>query len=143
MKNFLTITIFFLITSCFNQIETRGYVFELSDYKLIKEGISGKDFVLEAMGNPTFTIDHDVNQELWIYFSEDIQKFLFFKPDILNRKIMILTFDNHGTVKKIGNYDLKNQNNISFSNDYTKVDHNQKEGIFSELFNNIGQVKPN
>ena len=44
---------------------------------------------------------------------------------------------------KYDNYDLKNQNNISFSNDYTKVDHNQKEGIFSELFNNIGQVKPN
>ena len=143
MKKLLTIAAFFLITSCLNQTETRGYVFELSDYKLIKEGISGKDFVLEAMGNPTFIIDHNTNEELWVYFSEDIHKFLFFKPDILNRKIMIIAFDNNATVRKIANYDLKDQNNVKFSNDYTKVDHNQKKGIFSEIFNNIGQIRPN
>jgi len=143
MKNFLTITIFFLLTSCLNQVETRGYVFELSDYKLIREGISNRDFVLEAMGNPTLTLDHNTNEELWIYFSEDIHKFLFFKPNILNRKIMILAFDNNGTVKKITNHDLKDQNNIKFSNDYTKVEYSEKRGIISELFNNIGQIRPN
>lgn len=141
LKKLVIISIFLLLTCCINQIETRGYSFELSDYKLVKEGISSKDLVLKDMGYPTFTIDND-NGELWVFFSENVDTVLFFKPTILKRQIMVLTFNNHDIVDKIYNYDLTNENKVSFVGDYTHVE-GKEEGFFSGLFGNIGQIRPN
>jgi outer membrane protein assembly factor BamE (lipoprotein component of BamABCDE complex) len=141
MKKPLIIIFFFLLTSCFNQIETKGYSFELSDYQLVKEGLSSKDSVIEHMGYPTFVIDENKG-ELWVYFSENTERFLFFKPTILKRQIMAVGFNNQGTVTKINNYNLTDENHVKFAEDYTNVD-SQKSGFFSEIFSNIGQVKPN
>ena len=141
MQKALIITIFLLLSSCLSQIDKRGYSFELSDHQLVRESISDKNFVTDSMGYPTFSID-DENGELWVYFSEDVERFLFFKPNILKRDMMVLSFDNKGIVKKIDHYDLNNENKIQFASNYTEVE-SQKKGVFSQIFSNIGKVRPN
>ncbi len=126
------------VTSC-SQIEKRGYSFELSDYQLLKEKINNKNDALNFMGYPSFISEAD-QKEFWVYYSEDVKKLLFFKPNILDRKIITIAFDNKNIVEKIKSYDLADQNSIQFNENYTEVA-SQKKSWWSQLFGNIGQVK--
>ena len=130
----------FLLTSC-SQIEKRGYSFELSDYQTLKEGIDNKTNTLNAMGYPSL-VSNSADGELWIYYSEDVKKLLFFKPEILDRKIIAITFNDNQSIKKIRSYDLKDQNQLQINPDYTKVE-STKQPWWKQIFGNIGQVRAN
>ena len=144
MKTTLIFLSLIFLASC-NQIEKRGYSFELSDYQSLQEGISTKDEALKAMGYPSLVEDFE-SDELWIYYSEDIKKLLFFKPKILDRKIMTINFDSKKYIKKISSYDLSNQSEIIFSKNYTTIINQKsvdKPSWWKQIFDNIGQVRPN
>lgn len=139
-KSLLILLSLIAIISC-AQNEKRGYSFELSDYDLLKEGLNDKNDVINYMGNPSLINNEgDKTQELWIYYSEDTEKFLFFKPTILDRKIITINFDKNDKINKIKNYGLSDENKIAFDSSYTKVE-SPKKGWWSEIFGNIGQVK--
>ena len=140
MRNLIILLYLVVLTSC-SQIEKRGYAFDLSDYQLVKEGVTTQEMLIQNMGSPTLISEID-NKEMWIYFSEDVRKLLFFKPKILNRKVMIVGFEKNEIISDINNYDLSNENYIKFANDYTTVKSNKK-GFWSQLFGNIGQVRAN
>jgi outer membrane protein assembly factor BamE (lipoprotein component of BamABCDE complex) len=140
MKGITIIFSIILLTSC-SQIEKRGYSFELSDYKNLKEGINSKKDTLDAMGYPSLA-DNFPDNELWIYYSEDIRKLLFFKPEIVDRQIITISFDKDQTIKKISNYNLTNQNQIIINPNYTKVE-STKLSWWKQIFGNIGQVRAN
>ncbi len=140
MKTITTLLAIIFLTSC-SQVEKRGYSFELSDYQNLREGMSDKNNTLDAMGYPTISsVSND--GEFWIYYSEDVKKLLFFKPEILDRKIITIAFDNKQNIKKINSYSLKDQNSITFNSDYTEVE-NTKVSWWKEIFGNIGQVRAN
>ena len=107
----------------------------------IKKQISDKDTVEKVMGSPTF-VSYIDDEPVWVYFSEEERRLLFFKPKILERKIMTLKFDKQSLVKDIKFYDLDDEQSVNFAHNYTKVESNKK-GFFSELFGNIGQVRAN
>ncbi|MFT6219658.1 MAG: outer membrane protein assembly factor BamE (lipoprotein component of BamABCDE complex) [Myxococcota bacterium] len=136
----LSILFFLIFISC-NPIEKRGYAFELSDYEKLTEEISDKNDVLNFMGYPIFVSEVKDN-EIWVYYSEDVKKVLFFRPEILDRQVMAITFDSQNVISKISNYDLDDQSDISFSQKYTEVK-SQKKSWWSQIFGNIGQVKAN
>jgi outer membrane protein assembly factor BamE (lipoprotein component of BamABCDE complex) len=140
MKTITILLSIILLTSC-SQIEKRGYSFELSDYQNLKEGINNKNNTLDAMGYPSLT-NNSADEELWIYYSENIKKLLFFKPKILDRKIITVSFNADQTIKQIKTYDLANQNQINFNPDYTQVE-SAKISWWKQIFGNIGQVRAN
>ena len=147
MKNVLTllsVILSLVMTSCV-QIDKRGYSFELSEYRSIKERIDDKNNVLEVMGYPILT-EYFGKEEFWIYYSEDVERLLFFKPKILSRKIVSISFDEDNNVKEIKNYSLHDQNSIKFDREYTKIkdpESFQKRSWWQRIFSNVGQVRAN
>jgi outer membrane protein assembly factor BamE (lipoprotein component of BamABCDE complex) len=116
-------------------------MFNLADPHLLEEGISSKERTLKIMGSPTITSNID-DQEIWIYYAEDVTKILFFKPTVTSRTITAIKFDESGTIEKVTNLSLKDgRKNLEFSKLHTEVK-NHKTGFFREIFSNIGQVKP-
>ncbi len=93
------------------------------------------------MGQPSFISETD-QKEFWVYYSEDIKKFLFFKPEAIDRKIVTITFNNKNIVENIKTFDLKDQNLININPNYTEVA-SQKKSWWSQIFGNIGQVRAN
>lgn len=138
-KGFLAIIFILLTTSCVSRIENKGYSFELTDYQP-KEKISSKNEIIKNMGSPTL-ISYIDDELFWMYFEEEIELFLFFKPKVQKRKILVITFDNKNLAKTVNYYDLANQNPIKFNENKTNVEE-VKKGFFSDLFGNIGRVKP-
>lgn len=130
-----------MLASCITRIEKHGYMFEMSDYELVKEGVTSKERVLNLMGSPTI-IEDFYDDELWIYFSEDVRHLLFLRPKPISRKILTMSFDENGVVKKISEYSLKDENKkMAFSTEITPVE-DHKQGWFKSIYSNVGQVKP-
>jgi outer membrane protein assembly factor BamE (lipoprotein component of BamABCDE complex) len=139
------IAFYFLIiitlSSCVSSSEKKGYAFDLSDYQLLQEGVTSKESTLRIMGSPTIISDL-TGQENWLYYSENVKRFLFFIPKITDRKIFIIKFDQSDTIKEIKEFELSNQKQkLKFVSDYTQVK-GHKTGFFKSIFSNIGQVKP-
>jgi outer membrane protein assembly factor BamE (lipoprotein component of BamABCDE complex) len=135
--------IFTLLICCscnITRIDKRGYMFDSSGYETLQEGVTTKQRVLTMMGSPTIISDLS-DEELWIYYHEDVKELLFFKPKVINRTIIALTFDDQQTVKQLKSYDLSAEENLAFSKDFTKIQ-NRDEGFFKKIFGNVGQVRP-
>lgn len=125
--------------SCTN-IEKTGYMFEFSDYDLLKEAVFSKDRVLKNMGSPSLISDIGDDQT-WIYLSQDVEKILFLKPKVIKRQILTLKFDKENMLEEIHSYDIGSQGDIKFSSLHTEVK-SIKKSFFKDIFSNIGQVRP-
>lgn len=137
---FLVIIFIFAITSCTSRVDKHGFMFEFSDHQMLQEGVTTKERVLKMMGSPTLVSDFD-SQEAWIYFSEDLKRFLFFKPKVVERKILLLRFKDD-TISNLQIFDLNNESkNLKFAPEFTTVD-SHKIGFFKSIFSNVGQIKP-
>lgn len=140
MKKLILVFALLALSSCLSRVEKHGYMFDLSDYAMLEEGISSKEKALNLMGFPSFSSDLSGN-EVWFYYAQEVRYLLFFKPKILSRKIMALEFTD-SIVTKINNYNLEDENSkLSFAKKYTAVDGHQ-EGILKAIFGNVGQVRP-
>jgi len=142
MKNFF-FYIFLLIatSSCASRLDKHGYMFDLSDHQFLQEGVTTKERLLKIMGSPTVISDLD-NDEAWIYYAEDVNHFLFFKPKIIARDVLVVRFDASSTVRELKKIDLSSEEkNLDFASNYTAVE-SHKVGAFKSFFSNVGQVKP-
>jgi len=126
--------------SCSPRLDKHGFMFEFSSHDMLQEGITTKERVLKMMGSPTLISDLD-QEDVWIYFSEDLKGFLFFKPKVVERNILVIRFKSD-TIKELKKITLNNEEkNLQFTADYTVVD-SHKVGFFKSIFSNVGQIKP-
>lgn len=139
-NTFVYLLLIFAISSCLSRVEKHGYMIDLVDHDLLQKGITTKDRVLRIMGSPTIISEID-EEETWIYFSEDVKKLLFFKPNPVARSIISIKFDDSQTISELENYDISQETKLAFSSYHTKVESN-KDGFFKSIFSNIGQVRP-
>lgn len=141
MKFFLLgICLLMAVNSCASRLDKHGFMFEFSDHEMLQEGITTKERVLKMMGSPTLISDLD-HDEAWIYFAEDLKGFLFLKPEIVERNILVIRFESD-TIRELKKISLENETkNLQFVADYTMVD-SHKVGFFKSIFSNVGQIKP-
>lgn len=142
MKKFFCLVFIILsATSCISNYEKRGYAFDLADDHLLQEGVSSKEMVLKIMGSPTIISDFD-SDESWIYYSEEVNKVLFFLPKVVSRKVLLIKFDAFDTLSHMQKLDLADEKlNMKFIEKFTEVK-SHDVGFFKSIFSNIGQIKP-
>ena len=140
-KNFFYIFLLIALNACVSKFDKRGYIFDMSDYNLLQEGITSKERLLKIMGSPTLISDLD-SDEAWIYYSEDLKRLLFFKPDIISRDVLVVRFNQVGTIRELNRIDLNDEEKqLQFAANFTNVE-SRKIGFLKSLFSNVGQIKP-
>lgn len=144
LKNLRGIFFVFLLASCVSRVERHGYMFDMSGYDAVQVGVTNKEKLVKLMGSPTLITEFEgdrLQDSRWIYYSEDVKHFLFFRPKIVDRKIVVMSFDEADVVNQIKTIDLKDDNkNLKFAQNQTPVgDHEQ--GLLKAFFSNVGQVK--
>lgn len=144
LKNLGWIFFILALASCVSRLEKHGYMFDMSGYDMVQTGVTTKEKLVKLMGSPTLITDFDGDKpedKLWIYYSEDVEHFLFFTPKIVDRKIVVISFSEDDVINQIRTIDLKNDDkNLKFAQNHTPVD-DHKRGIFKAFFSNVGQVK--
>src|SRR5258708_3803882 len=98
------------LAACQATVDNRGYVPDPEEVLRVKPGVQGRDEVREILGSPssasTFTDDR------WYYISRKTSTTAFFRPEILEQKVLEVDFDDGGIVHDVRNYTLKDGEQI-------------------------------
>ena len=65
----------------------------------IKPGVTDKASVTQLLGSPSTVATFDPNT--WYYVSQETQNVAFFKPKLKDEKVVSISFDKQGVVKKV------------------------------------------
>jgi outer membrane protein assembly factor BamE (lipoprotein component of BamABCDE complex) len=137
-KQVVFIYILLLSTSCIKNYQSCGYNFDLSNQNILTEGVHDQESVLNLMGSPSF-VHNFSSQDLWVYYSYKNSHILFFKPKIIETKILLLTFDENKILAK--KEDLRGKSvSLKFNQKLTNLENITKQNILSDFIQNIGRV---
>lgn len=69
----------------------------------IHQGVSRKNDVADTLGTPSATGTFDTNT--WYYIGQRTEKVAFFPPEVTERKVVVIRFDDSGVVRQIDQLD--------------------------------------
>jgi len=125
-----------MLSACSSQYATRG---NLPDPERLAELIPGEVHardVAEILGTPsTFST---FGGESWYYISERVEYYAFLEPEILERKVVAVTFDKDGLIKSVDKRDNQEGRKIQFIERKTATAGNEIT-FFEQIFGNLGR----
>ena len=129
----VTATLTGFLAACSATIDRHGHVFTDIDLQQIQPGMS-KDQVKLALGTPdtTATIGGDV----YYYISSTRKTQPFREGKVVDRKVVVVYFNQTQTVAKLGNYGLKDGRVFDFIQKETPS-HGRELTALQQIFGNI------
>ncbi|MSP48793.1 MAG: outer membrane protein assembly factor BamE [Alphaproteobacteria bacterium] len=125
-----------LIAACSPVVDSRGSLPEAEDLDKIKVGASTKDEVATLLGSPSAVATFDPNT--WYYISKRTETVAFFRPEVLDQKVLTVRFDEAGLVREVVHTGKEAAENIDPVSRTTPTS-GQTFSIFQQLFGNIGR----
>jgi outer membrane protein assembly factor BamE (lipoprotein component of BamABCDE complex) len=102
----------------------------------LKERNVTQDRVLQLLGTPTSESAFD--KGVWYYVSEVQQAYAFFQPQVVERKVLILRFDDQRVLKSISTLDKTAGKEVLLVERETPTE-GHKLGLLEQLLGNIGR----
>ena len=122
--------------ACGGTLETRG---NLPDAELIAEvepGLDSRDDVIDKLGSPS-TVSTFLDRR-WYYIGHKMRNFAFFKPEVVERSIFVVSFDGTGLVDDTSLYTLEDGRIIDPVSRTTPTEGNELT-ILQQFFGNFGR----
>ena len=94
-----------VLAGCQPIIANRGNMLDEERITQVKAGSSSKNDVFEALGSPSITSTFDDNT--WYYVGQRTEREAFFRPEITDRKIIAVQFDDTDHVKAVDRVGLE------------------------------------
>ena len=98
-----------------------------------------KEDVLANLGTPSSIVSLD--QNTWIYMSADVEQVAFFKPEEVDRDILIVRFDEQNKVKEIDRMSDEEGETVVVSEEETPT-LGERPGFFKRVFGGVGAYSP-
>ncbi|MBL8687684.1 MAG: outer membrane protein assembly factor BamE [Rhodospirillaceae bacterium] len=125
-----------LIAACAPIVDSRGNLPETEDVDKIRVGASTKDEVAMVLGSPSSVATFDPNT--WYYISKRTETVAFFRPEVLEQKVLTVRFDDAGLVREIVQTDKEAAKEVD-PVERTTPTSGQTFSIFQQLFGNLGR----
>lgn len=87
------------LAACQPIYANRGYLADPQAVAQVTPGKSTKADVTRLMGSPSTISTFDPN--VWYYINRQTDQVAFFDPTLLNQRVYVVQFDQHGTVKDL------------------------------------------
>lgn len=117
----------------------RGIAVTQHDLKELTPGLSQQADVQALLGPPTFTEQFDPNN--WVYLSQITKMRIGNTEGVKTQHVVVMTFDNNGTLQTISQKDLKDAVTVSMDKAQTPVP-GGKAGFFQQLIGGVGSYNP-
>jgi outer membrane protein assembly factor BamE (lipoprotein component of BamABCDE complex) len=127
-----------VISACSSRIDQRGNLPDPDVLANIEVGHINKQGVQDLLGTPSSVGLFDV--ETWYYISEKTETTAFFDPKILDRKVIVIKFDNQGIVSAMNTLTMDDAKQVEMVDRRTPTAGNEY-GFFRQLFGNIGRFE--
>ena len=125
-----------MMLSCSPRIENHGNEIDLDNLVEIEPGKTRKSRVSALLGAPSST--SDFGEETWFYIGSTTKTVGFFRPELINRKVVYISFDNEGVVGAIGKLSEADGKKIEIVDRETPTV-GQRITLLQQLIGNIGR----
>jgi outer membrane protein assembly factor BamE (lipoprotein component of BamABCDE complex) len=95
-----------ILSACSADVAQRGNLPEHAKLAEIHPGSTTKAQVTKLLGSPSSV--GVFNDRSWYYISRKTEQTAFFKPDVLDQEVYVVSFNNAGIVDRIEHKTLKN-----------------------------------
>jgi outer membrane protein assembly factor BamE (lipoprotein component of BamABCDE complex) len=96
---------------CAQTVDQRGYLMDEDLVKEIRPGVDNRASVLAVLGTPTLAGTFD--EDNWYYVSRTQESWAFFRPDVVENQVLMVSFDQSGNVKDISRMGMEAAREIS------------------------------
>ena len=86
------------LSACQGTVATRGNMPDLEELAEVTPGSDDRDTVINMLGTPSTLSTFEDNR--WYYIGQKVEQVAFFEPDVLDRQILVITFDEFGVVEQ-------------------------------------------
>lgn len=129
----------FVVSACSSTYTNHGYV--PSDFELdnVLVGVDTRATVEEVVGAPSST--GVLSDGAWYYISSRIEYYAYRKPEVIDRTVLAISFDENDVVQNIERFGLEDGRVITFSR---RVTSSSVRGttFWRQLVNSIGNFTP-
>jgi len=123
-------------SGCTPIVATRGNLTDPERVAELQPGQSRRDDVAAVLGTPTSVGTFDPN--VWYYIGQKTEKTAFFQPEVTDRRVVIVRFDDAGTVREIRNLDKTNGQDIEMVDRSTPTA-GREMSFLEQMMGNVGR----
>lgn len=124
------------LAACEPRIDTHGFMPNAELVAQIEIGAQGKLEVAQVLGTPSTVATFDEN--IWYYITQQSRTFAFFKPEIVDQRVLVVTFGDDELVSAIDTYTIEDGLIIDPVTRTTPTSGKQLT-LVQQLFGNIGR----
>ena len=133
----LGITAIAALTACTAQFRTHGYVPSEDELQQIVPGVDTRGTVEDLVGVPSTS--GTLNDSGFYYIESEIRHFAWQRPEVVDREVLAITFDQAGVVENIERYGLQDGQVVPLARRITRSGDGDISFI-RKLFGNIGGI---
>jgi outer membrane protein assembly factor BamE (lipoprotein component of BamABCDE complex) len=123
-----------LLAACAPTVQVHGYVPSQADVAQITPGVDDVASVEETLGRPSSSgLLRDTS---WYYVQSTIQNYTFNPPQVVDRTVLAVEFDDNGVVSSIDRYGLEDGRIVNLTTRTTDTG-GRRLGVLEQLFGNI------
>ncbi len=122
--------------ACSGQTAVRGNMVDLEDVEEIKSGEFTRDDVAALLGSPSATSTFE--DKRWYYIGQKTEQVAFMKPEVIDRRVLVVDFDGNGTVAETKLYGLEDGQVIDMVARTTPTE-GRDLTLLQQLFGNLGR----
>ncbi|GAB4231011.1 MAG: outer membrane protein assembly factor BamE [Kiloniellaceae bacterium] len=124
------------LSACGNTVQIRGNNPDPEDVAGIQPGVHSRQDIIDLLGSPS-TVSTFQDRK-WYYIGQKTQEVAFMKPEVLDRKVLVITFDDAGLVEGTQNYSMADAQEVDPVERETPTE-GRDLTLLQQLFGNIGR----
>lgn len=125
------------VAACSATFTNHGYVPPAEDLEMIVPGVDTRASVEETIGQPATA--GVMTDDTWFYIASRQRHYTYRAPEVIERDIVAISFDDSGTVQNIRELGLQDGDVVRFSRRVTESNI-QEVTFLRQLVGNIGRV---
>lgn len=127
------------VAGCSSIYRNHGYVPSDEDLADVVVGIDTRDSVAETLGAPSSS--GVLNESGYYYVSSRVRHFGIREPEVVERQLVAITFDQRGVVRNVERYGLEDGQAVNLSRRVTETSV-KTQTFLRQLLGNLGRFDP-
>lgn len=124
------------LAACAPIVDNRGNLPDPDALKEVRVGVHGRADIVQLLGSPSTAGTFD--DKTWYYVARRTETTAFLAPRLVDQKVVIVRFDDAGTVRAVETRGLESAQNVEHSDRETPT-LGQQLTFFDQLFGTLGR----
>ena len=122
--------------ACSQDVLVRGNLPDADTLSKIDPGVHSRRDVAKLLGSPSTISTFEDSR--WYYIGQKTTQFAFFRPEVLERKVIVVSFDDEGVVADTTIYTLEDGQEVDLVGRVTPTE-GRDFTFIQQLFGNLGR----